>query len=221
MAEVNRDRPRFYREIPPDFARLLPADPMQQITKEEVTELLLRWSDGDQSALEHLMPLVSHELQLLAQTFFRGERRDHTLQATELVNEVYLKLVDQRRVNWQNRAQFFAFASTLMRRLLVDHARAKKASKRGSGLATVPLEDVLPTFDLANLDLVLTIDECLTRLAQLDPRQARIVQMRYFTGLTMEEIAEAEGVSLATIKREWRSARLWLLHELRSRGGNG
>lgn len=188
-----------------------------QITKEEVTELLLRWSDGDQRALEHLMPLVTHELRLLAQTFFRGERRDHTLQATELVNEVYLKLVDQRRVNWQNRAQFFAFASTLMRRLLVDHARGKKAAKRGSGLATVPLEEVLVTSDVADPDLVLTIDECLTRLAELDPRQARIVQMRYFTGLTMEEIAEVEGVSLATVKREWRTARLWLLHELRSR----
>lgn len=189
-----------------------------QITKEEVTELLLRWSDGDQRALEHLMPLVFHELRLLARTFFRGERGNHTLQPTELVNEVYLKLVDQRRVNWQNRAQFFSFASTLMRRLLVDHARAKKASKRGSGLATVPLEDVLLTADVNDLDRVLAIDECLTRLAALDPRQARVVEMRYFTGLTMEEIAEAEGVALATVKRDWRTARLWLLHELRSRG---
>lgn len=185
-------------------------------TKEEVTELLIRWSDGDERALELLMPLVFDELRALARSFFRGERGDHTLQPTALVHEVYLKLVDQRRVSWQNRAQFFRFASTLMRRLLVDHARSKRAAKRGDGAGHAPLEDQCLTADSGNPDLVLAIDACLTRLAALDPRQARIVEMRYFTGLTMEEIAEAEGVALTRVKRDWRTARLWLLKELRS-----
>jgi RNA polymerase sigma factor (TIGR02999 family) len=188
-----------------------------QITKEEVTGLLLRWSDGDERALEHLMPLVFDELRLLARSFFRGERGDHTLQPTALVHEVYLKLVDQRQVSWQNRAQFFRFASTLMRRLLVDYARTKGAAKRGHGAAHVPIEDEVLTVDTAEPEMVLAVDECLTRLAVLDPRQARIVQMRYFAGLTMAEIAEAEGVALSTVKRDWRTAQLWLLRELRSR----
>lgn len=196
---------------------MLPSAEQMQITKEEVTELLVRWSDGDQNALEQLMPLVFEELRRLAQSFFRGERSDHTLQPTALVHEVYLKLVDQRRVSWQNRAEFFAFAATLMRRLLVDHARSKRAAKRGSGVAPVPLEEVLLRDDSSNPDLVLAIDECLGRLAELDPRQARVVEMRYFAGLTMEEIAEAEQVALSTVKRDWKTAQLWLLNELRSR----
>lgn len=190
-----------------------------QITKEEVTELLLRWSDGDRGALEHLMPLVFDELRLLARGYFRSERGEHTLQPTALVNEVYLKLVDQRRVTWQNRSQFFRFASTLMRRLLVDHARTKGAFKRGSGAAPVPLDEVVVVTEEADPALLLAIDDCLTRLAVIDPRQARIVEMRYFAGLTLEEIAEAEGVALSTVKRDWRTARLWLLHELRPGAG--
>jgi len=187
-----------------------------QITKEEVTQLLVRWGDGDRGALEQLMPLVFGELRRLARSFFRGERGDHTLQPTALVHEVYLKLVDQRHVSWQNRAEFFAFAATLMRRLLVDHARAKRAAKRGSGFTPAPIEEALLTADSTDPDLVLAIDGCLTRLADLDPRQARVVEMRYFTGLTMEEIASAEKVALSTVKRDWHTARLWLLNELRS-----
>jgi len=187
------------------------------MTREEVTELLVRWSDGDQNARERLMPLVHEELRRLAGSFFRGERGPHTLQPTALVHEVYLKLVDQKQVSWQNRAQFFAFAATLMRRVLVDHARAKGAVKRGRGQTPVPLDEVLLPAGGADPDLVLAIDECLTRLAKLDARQARVVEMRYFTGLTMEEIAEAEGVALSTVKRDWKIAKLWLLKELRSR----
>lgn len=185
-------------------------------TKEEVTELLIRWSEGDERALEQLMPVVFDELRALARSFFRGERGDHTLQPTALVHEVYLKLVDQHRVSWQSRAQFFRFASTLMRRLLVDHARSKSAVKRGQGALHDPLEDACVTTEAVDPDLVLAVDSCLTRLAELDARQARVVEMRYFTGLTMEEIAEAENVALATVKRDWRTARLWLLRELRS-----
>ncbi len=196
---------------------MLPSAEHMQITKEEVTELLVRWSEGDQRALEQLMPLVFEELRCLARSFFRGERGDHTLQPTALVHEVYLKLVDQRRVSWQNRAEFFAFAATLMRRLLVDHARAKGAAKRGSGIAPAPIEEALLTADRADPELVLAIDGCLTRLAALDPRQARVVEMRYFTGLTMEEIASTEKVALSTVKRDWHTARLWLLNELRFR----
>jgi RNA polymerase sigma factor (TIGR02999 family) len=192
-----------------------------QITKEEVTELLVRWSDGDPRALEFLMPLVVDELRLLARGFFKGERGDHTLQPTALVNEVYMKLEGQRRVRWQNRAQFFKFASTLMRRVLVDYARTKSTAKRGHGTVSVPLDQVFVASENADPDLVLAIDSCLGRLAELNPRQVRIVEMRYFIGLTMEEIAETEGVALATVKREWRSARLWLLHELRTLGEGG
>ena len=192
------------------------------VTKEEVTELLVRWSEGEEQALERLMPLVFDELRLLARSFFRGERGDHTLQPTALVHEVYLKLVDQRRVSWQSRAQFFRFASTLMRRLLVDHARTKGAAKRGKGVAHACLDEAdLTVAEAGDPDLVLAIDDCLTRLAALDARQARVVEMRYFTGLTMEEIAEAEGLALATVKRDWRTARLWLLRELRSKAEAG
>jgi len=196
---------------------MLPSAEQMQITKEEVTALLVRWSDGDRSALEQLMPVVFEELRHLARSFFRGERGDHTLQPTALVHEVYLKLVDQRQVSWQSRAEFFAFAATLMRRLLVDHARAKGAAKRGSGVAPVPLDEVLLKDDGSNPELVLAIDECLERLAELDPRQARVVELRYFVGLTLEEIASAEKVALSTVKRDWHTARLWLLKELRTR----
>lgn len=188
-----------------------------EITREEVTALLVRWSDGDPDALAQLMPLVFDELRLLARGFFQSERGDHTLQPTALVHEVYLKLAGQRRVSWQNRAEFFAFAGTLMRRLLVDHARAKIAAKRGKGQTPVPLDDVLVSAESADPDLVLAVDECLTRLAALDPRQARIVSLRYFAGLTLEEIADAEEVALSTVKRSWKTAKLWLLKELKSR----
>ncbi|MGD2115447.1 MAG: sigma-70 family RNA polymerase sigma factor [Acidobacteriota bacterium] len=189
-------------------------------TREEVTELLVRWSEGDERALERLMPLVVDELRRLARGFFRGERRDHTLQPTELVNEVYLKLVDQKRVSWDNRSQFFSFASTLMRRVLVDHARSKGAAKRGAGLPKVALEEARVSVAGKDVD-VLALDQCLSRLAELNARQARIVELRYFTGLTFTEIAEILGVHLSTVKRDWRTARLWLYRELRDGSPDG
>lgn len=185
------------------------------IQKEEITALLVRWSEGDERALELLIPLVYDELRLLARGFFKGERDGHTLQPTALVHDVWEKLANQREVSWQNRAQFFQFASTLMRRLLVDHARTRSAAKRGSGVAPGSLDDHDPLANDIDPVLILAVDEALERLADTDPRQARVVQMRYFIGLTVEEIAEAEGVAPSTVKRDWRTAKVWLLHELK------
>lgn len=185
------------------------------IPKEEITALLVRWSEGDERALELLIPLVYDELRLLARGFFKGERDGHTLQPTALVHDVWEKLANQREVSWQNRAQFFQFASTLMRRLLVDHARTRSAAKRGSGVAPGSLDDHDPLANDIDPVLILAVDEALERLADTDPRQARVVQMRYFIGLTVEEIAEAEGVAPSTVKRDWRTAKVWLLHELK------
>lgn len=186
-------------------------------TREEVTELLVRWSEGDENALERLMPLVVDELRLLARGFFRGERRDHTLQPTELVHEVYLKLVDQQRVQWDGRAQFFSFASTLMRRVLVDHARSKNAAKRGAGIPKVALDEARVSVGGTDLDL-LALDQALSRLGTIDARQARIVELRFFTGLTLEEIARILDIHLSTVKRDWKTAKLWLYRELREDG---
>jgi RNA polymerase sigma-70 factor, ECF subfamily len=182
----------------------------------EVTELLRSWSQGDPAALERMMPLVADDLRRIAQRYFAGEPVDHTLQPTALVNEVYLKLVDQQHGQWQNRAQFFAVSAILMRRILVDYAKRRRAGKRGGGLPKIPLDDVLGLAAKQQLDL-LDLDAALTRLAELDPRQAQIVVMRFFAGLDNDEIAEALGISVSTVKREWRTARLWLFRELGGR----
>lgn len=179
----------------------------------EITDLLAEWSDGDGEALERLMPLVFDELRQLAQTYFRREAESHTLQPTALVNEVYVRLTEQRQVQWENRSQFFAFASLLMRRILVDHAKAKRAAKRGGGVAKLPLDEALVGAEVMDVD-VLALDQALNRLAEVDDRQARIVQMRFFAGLTQEEIADVLDISLSTVKREWRTARLFLLREI-------
>lgn len=183
-------------------------------TRGEVTALLHEWGRGAEGAVERLMPLVVEELRKLARGHFRHEHQRHTLQPTALVNEVFLKLLDQRRVRWENRKQFFAFASLLMRRLLVDHAKGRNAAKRGGGLPHVPIEDVLALPIEVPVDLE-ALDQSLDALAGADARQARIVQMRFFGGLTHEEIAEVEGISPTTVKREWRTARLFLFHSLR------
>ncbi|MEM9595661.1 MAG: sigma-70 family RNA polymerase sigma factor [Acidobacteriota bacterium] len=178
----------------------------------EITRLLLAWSDGDGGALEHLTPLIYGELRSIAQNAFRGERRDHTLQSTALVHETFLRLVDQRRVQWRNRAHFFAIAARLMRRLLVDHARSHRASKRGGGQLLTLAEDpaVAPA---ADVDLI-ALDDALRRLSELDPRQARLVELRFFGGLTVPESAEVLGLSPATVKREWSMAKAWLFGRL-------
>jgi RNA polymerase sigma factor (TIGR02999 family) len=183
------------------------------VQRGEVTDLLIDWSRGDTEALRRLMPLVFDELRRLARSHLRHERDEHTLQPTALVHEVYMRLVEQRRVDWQNRSQFFAFASTLMRRILVDYAKARGAAKRGAGVPKVALDESIEAAGGFNVDL-LALDRALDELAALDARQARIVEMRFFAGLNHHEIAEVLGTSHTTVKREWRSARLWLYQRL-------
>jgi RNA polymerase sigma factor (TIGR02999 family) len=180
----------------------------------EITELLAEWSDGDPEALERLMPLVFEDLRQLARKQFRRESDGHTLQPTALVHEVYMRLSGQRKVEWENRAQFFAFAAMLMRRILVDHAKARRAAKRGGQARPLPLDEAFAVPGGGDVD-VLALDEALTDLARIDPRQARIVELRYFVGLTQDEAAEVLSVSTTTVKREWRSARLWLYSQVR------
>ena len=180
---------------------------------EGITELLERWSQGDEKALDQLTPLVYDELHRLAGAYLRRERREHTLQPTALVNEAYLKLTDQRKPRWQNRAQFFGVAARLMRRILVDHARTHYASKRGGDRYNVSLKNVGAFGAQPDADL-LALHDVLDRLAQLDPQQGRLVELRFFGGLTIEETAEVMGVSHATVEREWKIAKAWLKREL-------
>jgi RNA polymerase sigma factor (TIGR02999 family) len=179
----------------------------------DVTRLLKAWSGGDQAALEDLMPVVYTEIRRLARSYLRRERPDHTLQATALVHEAYMRLVDQRSVEWQNRAHFFGIAAQIMRRILVDHARAQKTEKRGSGQSPIVLDEALEVATDRGLDFV-ALDDALKTLADLDKKQARIVELRYFGGLSIEETAEVMQISPATVKREWAGARTWLRREL-------
>jgi RNA polymerase sigma factor (TIGR02999 family) len=175
--------------------------------------LLLAWSAGDRDALEDLVPVVYGELHRIAARYLRHERADHTLQPTALVHEAYVKLIDQRRARWQNRAQFFGVAAQLMRRILVDHARAHVAAKRGSGVPPVTLIDAAGASPARGID-VIALDEALRRLTHLYPEQGRLVELRFFGGLTIEETGEAMGLSPATVKRQWAVARAWLLNDL-------
>jgi RNA polymerase sigma factor (TIGR02999 family) len=177
-----------------------------------VTELLARWRDGDAAARDALLEQVYGELRRLAQAQFRRERADHTLQATGLVHEAFVRMVGQHSIPAADRGQFFALAARMMRRVLIDHARARRAGKRGGGEAMITLGDEHQAPDPA-VDL-LRLDEALAALAELDPDQARLVELRYFAGLTIEDTAEALGVSPATVKREWTTARAWLRREL-------
>jgi RNA polymerase sigma factor (TIGR02999 family) len=158
--------------------------------------------------LDELMPLVYDELRRLAQQYLSGERGGHTLQTTALVHEAYLRLVDQKSVNWQNRAQFFGIAAQMMRRILINHARERNAQKRQGYATKISLDDAVGLFEKRELDLV-ALDEALNELATLDPQQTQIVELRFFGGLTIEEVAEVAGISPATTKREWDSAKLW------------
>jgi RNA polymerase sigma-70 factor, ECF subfamily len=179
----------------------------------DITLLLNKVAHGDQQAAEELIPLVYEQLRLIAVRRLRGERPDHTLQATALVHEAYMRLAGQREVRWQNRAQFFAVASQAMRRILVDYARTQRRTKRGGNQVRVRLDDVsIPSPQIS--EEILAVDESLRRLEEFDPRLARIVELRYFSGLTTEEAAEALDVSAKTVIREWNVARAWLLAEL-------
>jgi RNA polymerase sigma factor (TIGR02999 family) len=185
----------------------------RMVSPAEVTRLLQRWSVGRQDALDQLVPVIYGELRRLAASYLRRERADHTLQPTALVHEAFLKLVDQRDVRWQNRAHFFGIAAQLMRRILVDHARAHGASKRGAGERPLSLDEALVAAPSSDVDL-LALDEALTRLAAIDSQQSQVVELRFFGGLTMEETAEVLHISPATVGREWTLARAWLYAEL-------
>jgi len=174
-----------------------------------VTELLLDWSRGERAALDRLLPLVQRSLHDIARGHLRHERPDHSLEPSALVNELYLRLIDQRQVSWRDRAHFFGVAAQIMRNILVDHARRRQSEKRGGGMQRVTLEGTLAAEEHDRLDVVV-LDDALTRLEAIFPQQGRIVELRYFAGMTIEETAEALRVSPATVKREWALARAWL-----------
>ncbi len=180
---------------------------------QDVTQLLVDWRNGDESALNQLMPLVQDELHRLAKRYMSHERPNHTLQATALVNEAYLRLAGQAPVEWQNRAHFFGIAAQVMRHLLVDHARARQFAKRGGGAQQVTLDDAVAVLPEASVEII-GLHTALGKLAQLDERKARIVELRYFGGLSAGETAEVLGLSEITIKREWLKAKAWLFQEM-------
>ena len=181
-----------------------------------ITELLVAWGGGDREALDRLLPLVYDELHRQAERYLSRERRGHTLQPTALVNEVYLRLVDQRQASWRNRAQFFGVAAQMMRRILVSHARARRAGKRRGDEQRITLDEVLAPAPQRDVNL-LALDEALTRLEEIDPGKSRMVELRFFSGLSVEETAEVMGVSPRTIDRQWQTAKAWL-HRAMSRG---
>lgn len=180
----------------------------------EITRWLHRLRDGDEAALEQLVPLLYDELRLLARNQLRSERSGHTLSTTSLVNEAYLRLVDQRQLRAEDRPQFFAIATTTMRRVLVDYARTRKRIKRGGGQTPIPLEEADRFLTDEEADEVLALDAALERLAVLEPRAVQVVQCRFYSGLTLEETAEALGVSAKTVQRDWIAARAWLRKEM-------
>ena len=180
---------------------------------EAVSQLLHAWAGGDVGARDQLMPLVYHELRHRAAGYLRHERLDHTLQATALVHEVFVKLVGHDRQAWQNRGHFYAVAAQMMRRILVDHARARRAAKRPNPAMRADLDDQIAAPETGGLDVVV-LDEALTELSTMDPRQGQIVELRYFGGLSEQEVADTLGVSRATVTREWKRARAWLYHRI-------
>jgi len=182
--------------------------------REDVTQVLAQLRDGDQRAADKLLPMVYDEFRALARHYLGQERANHTLQPTALVHEAYLKLVDQTRVDWQGKSHFFAVAAQAMRRILVDHARSRQRDKRGGGRARVALDEAVALSPQKDED-VLALDEVLERLGKLDPRQAKVVELRFFGGMSVEEVAQALGVSKRTVEGDWTFARAWLARELR------
>ena len=178
-----------------------------------VTEMLHDWSKGDREVLDKLIPIVYGELRRQAARYLRRERPGHTLQTTALIHEAYIRLIDQKNVRWQNRAHFFAIAAQLMRRILVDHARSRQAAKRGGSDIKLPLEEAIIASEGREVDLV-ALDEALKRLAAIDPQQSRVVELRFFSGLNVEETAEVLEVSPRTVKRDWNVAKAWLRREI-------
>jgi RNA polymerase sigma factor (TIGR02999 family) len=179
----------------------------------DVTSLLVRWGNGDANAFDELAPIVYDELRKLARSHLRRERPDHTLQSTALVHEAYLRMIDQQAVSWQNRSHFYGIAAQMIRRILVDYARAKQTKKRGEALPKIAFDEAVGAHASEDLDLV-ALDDALKALAEIDPRQSRIVELRYFAGLSIEDTAEVLQISPATVKRDWTVARAWLKREL-------
>lgn len=175
----------------------------------DVTQLLVQWKGGDRESLDRLIPLVYKELRLIAQRFLREEKPGHTLQSTALVHEAYLRLVDQSQMNWQNRAHFFGVAATIMRNILVDHARARQANKRGGPAPKLSLDEAVALPQKRDLELI-AVDDALLNLSSFDPQQSRIVELRFFGGLTIEETSEVLGISESTVKRDWILAKTWI-----------
>jgi RNA polymerase sigma factor (TIGR02999 family) len=173
----------------------------------------VEWQNGDKSALDQMTPVLYEELRRLARYFLSAERNSHTLQPTALVHEAYLRLIDQRSVDWRNRAHFLGVAASMMRRILINHAEARNAAKRNGGQDLLQLDDALGVFIDPRVDL-LELNRSLERLTSLDPQQGRVVELRYFGGLSVDETAEVLGISPSTVKREWNTAKLWLLHQM-------
>lgn len=185
-------------------------------TQTQITQLLQKWQEGNNEALETLMPLVYAELKRLAGSYLRRERPDHTLQSAALVNEAYLRLVDQTQTQWQNKAHFFGIAAQMMRRILADHARGHNAAKRGAGMPELELNEAVAQAQTKSVDL-LDLEEALQKLEKLDAQQGKIVELRFFSGLSIEDTANVLGISPATVKRDWAAARAWLFREVGAR----
>jgi RNA polymerase sigma factor (TIGR02999 family) len=188
--------------------------PASLFMPQEITDLLIDWSNGSPEAMERLMPAIEGELRRIAANYMRRESPENTLQTTALVNEAYLKLIDQKQVKWQNRAHFFAIASTLMRRILLDHARAQSRAKRGGKVVHVDLEDAA-VITLEKSEELIALDEALERLSKFDAQKSRIVEMRFFGGLSEKEVAEVLGIEPVTVGYHWRLAKAWLGREIR------
>jgi RNA polymerase sigma factor (TIGR02999 family) len=186
-----------------------------KLVPDDVTQLLVAWSNGDEAARDQLIPLVYEELHRLAHQYMNHERPGHTLQTSALVNEAFVRLVDQRNVHWQNRAHFFGIAAQMMRRILVDYARTRQAEKRGGNVVVITLNEELIVSDEQN-DEVVALDDALKRLVQLDQRKCQIVELRFFAGLSIEETAEVIGLSPGSIMREWTLAKAWLRKEIKN-----
>jgi RNA polymerase sigma factor (TIGR02999 family) len=186
---------------------------MPAATPEAVTQLLKAWGNGEQKALDQLIPLVYTELHRLAHRYMGGERNAHTLQPTALVHEMYERLIDLKNVSWQNRAHFFGVSAQLMRRVLVDYARSRRYTKRGGEWRQVPFNEAVAVFRDPQTDIV-ALDDALRTLADIDPRKSRVVEMRFFGGMSVKEVAEVLNVSQETVQRDWRLAKAWLLREL-------
>ena len=194
-----------------------PPGPRPSAASRDVTRLLRAWSDGDETALERLVPLIEDELRRLARAYMARERKGHTLQATALVNEVFLRFPSAGRLRWQDRAHFIAVAARLMRRVLIDHARGRGRRKRGGGAQWVTFDEEALTAREPSVDIV-AVDRALEAFAKVDPRKSQVVELRFFGGLSLEEIADVLHVSVETVKRDWRLARLWLSRELQVDG---